>query len=41
MSQIDIIGWDVIEIKTFRIIFMGVSDKMNRRGSSWYYKGSK
>lgn len=34
MSQVDIIHWDVTEIKTFRSIFAGVSDAMNRKGRS-------
>lgn len=32
MSQMEITGWNVIEIKTFRSIFTGVSDTINRKG---------
>lgn len=31
MSQIDIIVWDIIEIKTFRNVFTAFSDTINGR----------
>lgn len=34
MSPVDNVGWDIIEIKTFRSVFMAVSDTMKAKGSS-------